>query len=289
MAEAFGIVSGAVGIAGIFSTCMECFDYIQIGRHFGQDSQTSYLMLSGLKLRLSRWGEAVHLYTDPQLGRPEASRADLQLAKDTLYQILVLMADSGRLSRRFRLGAKVEVDSSSLQEPATKTTLDYLMREQARRRQKGTSLIKVTSWALYNKSHLNSLVEDASKLLNYLEMTFPAPEAQSSLAELEIREICKRAQGQQSTILSLINELPAVVDKALQAQAAKMIERKGISIGSLVVTENAGARNGNFYGVAWMGEGQLPQSSSSIRIDSVQANGNVRVMTGDIYGEIIDF
>ncbi|KAJ5158833.1 uncharacterized protein N7500_008484 [Penicillium coprophilum] len=67
-------------------------------------------------------------------------------------------------------------------------------------------------------------------------MTFPAPEAQSSLAELEIREIFKRAQRQQFTILSSINELPAVVDKALQAWAAKMMERKSISIGWLAMT-----------------------------------------------------
>jgi MFS superfamily sulfate permease-like transporter len=37
MVEAFGIVSGAAGIAGLFSTCVACFDYVKIGGRFGKD------------------------------------------------------------------------------------------------------------------------------------------------------------------------------------------------------------------------------------------------------------
>ncbi|KXG45682.1 uncharacterized protein PGRI_034490 [Penicillium griseofulvum] len=288
MAEAFGIVSGAVGIAGIFTTCLECFEYVQIGRHFGQDSQTSHLMLSGLKLRLSRWGEAVHLYTDPQLGHPEATQDDLQLAKNTLYQILVLMSDSEKVSRKFRLSAKSEGDSSTLQGSPTQTSIDRLMREQARRRQKGTSLVKIASWALYNKSHLTSLVDAIAKLIDFLEKTFPAPEVQSSLAQSEIREICDRTQAQQDTTLAFVYELSMAVDKTLQAQATKMIEQKGISIGSLVVAENARVRDGNFYGSAWKGE-TIPKASSNIRIDSIHVSGTARVMNGDMYGDQDNF
>ncbi|KAE8146615.1 prion-inhibition and propagation-domain-containing protein [Aspergillus avenaceus] len=292
MAEAFGIVSGAVGIAGIFSTCLECFEYVQIGRHFGQDSQTGHLMLSGLKLRLSRWGEAVHLYTDPQLGHPEASPSDLQLAKQTLYQILVLMSDSEKVSKKFRLGAKLQGESSASQGLSTGTdvaTIDQVMREQAKRRQKSASLVKVTSWALYSKNQLTSLVDDISKLLDTLEQTFPAPDARSSLAESEIREMCDRIQGQQDNVLKLAHDLSAGVDKALQAQATKMIEQKGISIGSMVATENSRVKNGNFVGIAWRGESQIPKNNSSMEINSIDARGNARVMNGDTYGDRDDF
>lgn len=34
MAEPFGIVSGTVGIASAFTACVDCFEYIQLGRHF---------------------------------------------------------------------------------------------------------------------------------------------------------------------------------------------------------------------------------------------------------------
>ncbi|KAI1360663.1 hypothetical protein F5Y08DRAFT_316881 [Xylaria arbuscula] len=34
MAEIFGVVSGAVNIAALFTNCIGCFEYIQLGCHF---------------------------------------------------------------------------------------------------------------------------------------------------------------------------------------------------------------------------------------------------------------
>ena len=35
--EPAGLTLGVVGLASLFSTCMECFDYIQLSRSFGKD------------------------------------------------------------------------------------------------------------------------------------------------------------------------------------------------------------------------------------------------------------
>jgi hypothetical protein len=45
MAEPFGIAAGAVGIAAAFTACVDCFGYVQLGRHFGRDFQTDVLAL----------------------------------------------------------------------------------------------------------------------------------------------------------------------------------------------------------------------------------------------------
>ena len=84
MAEVFGIFVGAVNIATTFSAVIEVFDYVQLGRRFGRDYQTSQLKLTLLRLRLSRWGEAVDVYNDPQLGDPSATPAKIKAAKNTL-------------------------------------------------------------------------------------------------------------------------------------------------------------------------------------------------------------
>lgn len=55
MAESFGIVAGAVGIAAPFTACVDCFQYIQVERHFGPDFQTDLLSLDCTRLRLTRW------------------------------------------------------------------------------------------------------------------------------------------------------------------------------------------------------------------------------------------
>ena len=43
MAEPFGIATGAVGIAATFTTYVNGFGYVQLGRHFGRDFQTYVL------------------------------------------------------------------------------------------------------------------------------------------------------------------------------------------------------------------------------------------------------
>jgi hypothetical protein len=88
MAEPFGIAAGAVGIAAAFTACVDYFGYVQLGRHFGRDFQTDLLTLTSARLRLTRWGQAVNIYEDPKLGKPDATSAEVQTAKDALHQIL---------------------------------------------------------------------------------------------------------------------------------------------------------------------------------------------------------
>src|SRR5271154_7036183 len=94
MAEAFGIFAGAAGLAGLFTPCVECFEYIQFGRKFGKDYETSLVKLDVVRLRLSRWGVSVGLVADPTEPRPsilatrtQASDAELELVEKILGQI----------------------------------------------------------------------------------------------------------------------------------------------------------------------------------------------------------
>jgi hypothetical protein len=51
----------------------------------------SFWRLLFARLRLTRWGEPVNIYDDPRLGRPDATAAEIQVAKDILLQTLVLL------------------------------------------------------------------------------------------------------------------------------------------------------------------------------------------------------
>jgi hypothetical protein len=99
MAEPFGIVAGAIGIASAFTACVDCFEYVQFGRHFGRDFEISWLAPDCARLRLTRWGESVNIYDDPKLGRQDATATEIQLAKDALLQILMLFADTESISK----------------------------------------------------------------------------------------------------------------------------------------------------------------------------------------------
>jgi hypothetical protein len=107
MAEPFGITAGAIGIATAFTACIDCFEYIQFGRHFERDFQTDLLTMSCARLRLTRWGESVNIYNDPRLGKPDATAPEIQLAKDTLLQIVVLFVQTEEISKKYKLTANI--------------------------------------------------------------------------------------------------------------------------------------------------------------------------------------
>ncbi|KAK4142226.1 prion-inhibition and propagation-domain-containing protein [Dichotomopilus funicola] len=291
MAEVFGIVSGTAGIVSVFSTCMECFDYVQTGRRFGKDFQVDLLTLSLLKLRLSRWGEAVQIYDDPKLGHPEATDTDVQLAENTLRQILVLFEDSNNISNKYRLEARQGEDLTPLtrgeMEPRF-AAIDNKMKALAERRQKSTGFRKLASWALYHRDRYNDLVEGITKLVDNLEQAFPAPEKANALAKTDTEQISAGPPAEQKDTLKLLGFLAAKVDGAVGAKAVKAVEaaaNQGISIGSVDTTDKARFRSGDFVSTAWKGETSLPQSGITVAIGSLRAGGESRVMAGNMYAE----
>ncbi|OBT93596.1 hypothetical protein VE01_08371 [Pseudogymnoascus verrucosus] len=130
MAEPFGIVSGAIRIASAFTACVDCFEYVQFGRHFGRDFQTSQLTLNCLRLRLTQWGESVNIYDDPKLGRQDAAATDFELAKDALST-----AKAGEDLLAYSIG---DMDPKMV-------VLDTKMKGLATQRQKKGRFLKLTS------------------------------------------------------------------------------------------------------------------------------------------------
>ncbi|OBT82393.1 hypothetical protein VE02_09584 [Pseudogymnoascus sp. 03VT05] len=162
MAEPFSIVASAIGIASAFAACVDCFEYVQFGHHFGRDFQTSRLALDCARLRLTRWGESVNIYNDPKLGRQDATATEIQLAKDVLLQILVLFADTEGTAKKYNLTAKDSEDLSAYStddmDPKM-VVLDSKMKGLAIQRQKKGRFLKLASWALYHRSSLKDLLE----------------------------------------------------------------------------------------------------------------------------------
>lgn len=194
MAEPFGIAAGAVSIAAAFTACVDCFGYVQFGRRFGQDFQTDLLALNCTRLRLTRWGQAVNIHKDPQMGKPDATPAEVRAVKDSFLQILSLFANTEKISKKYRLNAKTEEDLSILSTEDMNTDsaivgVSNKMKKLAIRRQKGNSVLKTASWALYHRSDLKGLIADITSLMNNIENLFPAPQAQLALVQQETAEI----------------------------------------------------------------------------------------------------
>jgi hypothetical protein len=273
MAEPFGIVAGVIGIASAFAACVDCFEYVQFGRHFGRDFQTSQLALDCARLRLARWGESVNIYGDPKLGRQDATLTEIQLAKDVLLQILVLFADTEGTSKKYKLTAKAGEDLSAYStgdmDPKM-VVLDNKMKSLAVQRQKNGRFLKLASWALYHRSTLKDLLEQIVSLLDELERLFPAPQSQTTLVQQEAAEIGDRQS------LELIADAATGVDSLLQITVKEVIaghQYSNIQIKGQVHT-------GDAYSSDWSGGAIV----ASHKYDGINVEEGGKALVGNKYG-----
>jgi Prion-inhibition and propagation len=273
MAELFGIAAGAVGIAAAFTTCVDCFGYVQLGRYFGRDFQIYLLSLNCARLRLTRWGRAVNIYEDPKLGRRDTTTVEVQTVKDTLHQILVLFANIEKISKKYKLKAKAGEDLSILapddMDPAV-MALSNRMRELAIRRQKGSSVLKTASWALYHKSELKELTTDISSLIDNIETLFPAPQSQIALAREET------AQIHDERSLKLVENAAQDVDSLLQTAAKEALTGHQY----LNVVIKGKAQTGDAFSSDWKGN----VIGASHTCDGVEVDKEGKALIGNKYG-----
>ncbi|KAH8803729.1 small s protein [Hyaloscypha sp. PMI_1271] len=271
MAEPFGIVSGAIGIASAFTACVDCFEYIQFGRHFGRDFQTSQLALNCARLRLTRWGESVNIYDDPQLGREDATTAEIQLVKNALLQILVLFADTESISKEYKLAAKAGEDLSaySTEDMDPKMiALDNKMKGLAIQRQKRGRFLKLASWALYHRSTLKDLLEQIASLLDEIERLFPAPQARTTLLQEEAAAIGDKQA------LKLLEDVATSVDSLLQKTVKEVIAGHQYS--------NIGIKGQAHTGDAYSSDWSRGAIGSSHKYESIEVDG--KALIGNKYG-----
>ena len=101
--EPVGLGVGIAGLAGVFTACVDCFEYVQLGRQFGTDYGKCVLRLDAAKLRISRWGLTVGLgsepYTKPQI---PVSDKDTKIVQDLLEQIFETFEDTEKVLERFK-------------------------------------------------------------------------------------------------------------------------------------------------------------------------------------------
>lgn len=232
--EPVGLGIGIAGLAGAFTACIDCFEYIQLGRQFGQDFGKCLLKLDTAKLRMSRWGVVIglgpELHLTPQLS---VSEEEMMLAKSLLEQILESFEDAERISERFKKHTSMRnINSQELLicNAASDIDSDYqslhlTMRELAHKRQKGTSIRKKTAWVLYEKKRFEGMIEDVTGFISRLVDLFPAmQDDQRALCTTEVSAINK------SQDLALLNNVAYEDDQMFAAEITKELKKRGHNV-----------------------------------------------------------
>lgn len=272
MAEAFGIIAGAVGIATAFTACVDCFEYVQFGRHFKRDFQTDYITLECARLRLTRWGQAVNIYDDPRLNKPDASPEEMELAYDILHQVLVLFASSKEISEKYR----AEIEPKENIAVLGRTDLNSFVAELSNKmrtlaikhRKNGTSVLKTASWALYGRSEFMDLIQGVTSLVGNLESLFPASGCQRT-AHVEAMTF-----GDERALLS-IQAAAQGVDPLLQEA---MTEALGHRYSNINIHGKAQA--GDAFGSNWT----RTATKGSHVYDGIEVGKEGKALIGNQYG-----
>ncbi|KAN0107828.1 Prion-inhibition and propagation domain containing protein [Hyaloscypha variabilis] len=209
--EPVSFAVGVVSLAGLFSTAVEAFEYVQLGRSFGQNFQVNLLRLDVLQLRLSRWGEAVGIQEDLEtiksLQQKDVTADEKATAEKLIGMILSLLEDAKKKSTG--LGGDVFNEQADMEKSAL--SLHDKMRKLCRIRQRGTRLSTKFKWAIYDEKHLRKLVEDITNLIDSLVSLFPAAKtAMETLYTSEAKEL-----GSEASDVPILKDAAAQVDDEL--------------------------------------------------------------------------
>ncbi|CZR68791.1 uncharacterized protein PAC_18690 [Phialocephala subalpina] len=223
--EPVSFAVGIVSLAGLFSTAVEAFEYVQLGRSFGQNFQVNLLRLDVLQLRLSRWGEAVGIHQELEtirsLQQKDVTADEKAAAGKLIGMILNLLEDAKKKST----GLKDDVfnEQADMENPAL--SLHDKMRKLCRMRQRGTRLSTKFRWAIYDEKYLRKLVEDITNLIDSLVSLFPAAKtAMETLYASEASELGSEASAVpilKDAAAQIDDELIRVIEEILKKQSAQ--------------------------------------------------------------------
>lgn len=223
--EPVGFTIGVAALAGTFTACVDCFEYIQLGRKFGRDYGKCVLKLDATKVRMSRWGASIGLGTEPR-NPIFASEKETQVARGLLEQIMDSFDDAERISARFK---KHATETADLAVYDVQSDLDpiyqrlhFTMRELANKRQRATGIMKKTTWALYEKKRFDTLIDDVTGFVDKLIELFPAAQDhQKTLCKIEVYAILE------SQDLALLKDVACTNDRILEEVVDKEVKNRG--------------------------------------------------------------
>jgi hypothetical protein len=204
--EAVGLAVGVVGLAGLFSACIDCFELVQRGRYHGKDYLLLETKFTNQRLRLTSWGRACGFLDsgsiDDQFGEEQIEAP----IKATLTHLITLFTDGQALRSKYGLKDDQQAQSILALVPASfgalvpsnfssKSRLGQKLHELRRttyRTQKDAKLGSKVRWAIENRSKFTELIRDTKDLIDDLEgltKWLNVPERQRRNIQCEVESI----------------------------------------------------------------------------------------------------
>jgi hypothetical protein len=204
--EAVGLGVGVVGLAGLFSACIDCFELVQKGRYHGKDYLLLETKFANQRLRLITWGRACGFQDADQTCNDQFADEVRASLETTLIQLITLLNDGRALRSKYGLKHDqppqnlLAIGSASINAlvPSnfpSKAKLGQRLQElkdSVYKTQKNAKFTNKARWAIEDKSkfaelvqHLKDLIDDLEGLTRWRSI----PERQRDIIQCEVESI----------------------------------------------------------------------------------------------------
>lgn len=283
MAEIFGIVTGAMSVAALFNNCVDTFEYIQLGRHFGQDFDRCQLKLDLAKTRLGRWGEVVGINRDERFTSATQTDKVVEVVLGIFEDMDICFKAAEEKSKRYAKRAGEEermvCDDSSMKPVFQR--LHSHCKEITRRRKKSVGILKKSTWALYDGKSLETIINQILSWIDELEKLFPNEQATlQKAAEIEIKEVDD--EPSLKTLKDVARDIDPDLEQAVERKVAS-IEGSN-SAGKVTMEDGARFHVGNTFSEGVLQHEILVKDKTNNSVDTISAKNETRVLIGNVYG-----
>jgi len=192
--EPISLSIGAVALATLFSTCLECFEYFQAAKNLAPDFKYLLLNLDCQKELLITWGDLAGINKTPDEGRnPALDTSKAELISKCLESIKLLCKDAEKLQNEYGV-QRMDLNT------ATEPVVDCISSSRANIFQKSfqrichpsnaerqPSITAKARWAIHDKEKFEVLISRIETLINNLHNLVPvSKEAQKRMVLSDI-------------------------------------------------------------------------------------------------------
>ncbi|KAH7110518.1 hypothetical protein B0J13DRAFT_591130 [Dactylonectria estremocensis] len=208
--EPISFAVGVIGLAGLFSSCLEAVDKVQTYRSFGSDSHVLDTRFTAAKVRLATWGRRVG-FIEKALSEdhhPALDDRDIAAVVQGTFQIINTLCGASGVSVHRSSWDATPVDDDSLGSLRPWS-------HGARRR-------KLT-WAFWGKTKRTDQVELFEKLVQQLHNLVPLDAVQGTrpVHELDTRRTDKLVSGLDHAWPAELQRILSRIEEANRANGAK--------------------------------------------------------------------
>lgn len=235
--EPISLSFGAIALAALFSTCLECFDYFKAAQSFAEDFELLIVKLDCQKERLLTWGDLVGISKTVEEGRNSyLDTAKGELVKRCLESLESLCSNAEKLQREF--GVQATISSHSQGDSSGQLSLNRAngFRKSLqqffppRRSQKPHNIVIRTKWAIHDKTKFENLISHIKDLVTELHNIIPVPaRAQEKMVHTDIASLgLSRLRLVQTACEGMYQTWSDVAGAIIMASVIGTIDRRSV-------------------------------------------------------------